>query len=135
VVYRKENGMKTEKERRTQGCWMAGSIHHGEDRKYTNITYRLRDLLRINLAALCEATHRLTLRATRKTTPRRVTSSMLRPSSVVEVQPDQRGTLRNIGCWRWCRVMAIAGIVDIWRCRDMSMGVELGVYDDVVARR
>jgi hypothetical protein len=82
VVYRKEDGMKTETER------MAGSIHHGEDRMNMNITYRLLDPLIIELAALCEVTHGRTLRVTREMTPRRAASSMMRTSPVVVIQPD-----------------------------------------------
>jgi hypothetical protein len=88
VVYRKEDGMKTEMERRTQGGWMAGSIHHGDDRKNMNITYRLRNPLILKLAAICEVTHERTLWETREMTRRRAASSMMRPPPVVVIQPD-----------------------------------------------
>jgi hypothetical protein len=119
VAYRKENGMKTEKERRTQGGWMAGSIHHEEGRKNMNITYRLRDPLGINLAAIYEATYRPTLRVTREMTPRRAALSMMTASPVVAVQPNQRGTVRKLGGRRWCQAMVTTAMVDV--CIDRGM--------------
>jgi hypothetical protein len=88
VVYRKEDGIKTGTERRTKGGGMAGSIHHGEDKRNMNITYRLRDPLMIELAALCEATHGPTLRVTREMTPRRAASGVMKLSPAVVIQPD-----------------------------------------------